>query len=382
MREQGGAAKECDVSQCRILVVEDDVLVRRAYERVLAEHSITAVGNGDDALAELNKQHFDAIVSDIDVPGMSGIELLKAVRKTNWEIPVVFITGCPSVNTAQDAVNFGAFGYLTKPVTPDELKRAVARATRGRSLNAPQRPAVQSAEALEARFDRAIDQLYMAFQPIVAVSEGRVMGYEALLRTEEKSLVRPPDLLAAAEQLGELDRLGRAVRSKVAQAIPTAPPGVRIFINLHARDLLDDELLSAASPLAPFADRVVLEITERASLEGVDDDLSRLMRLREQGYWLAIDDLGAGYAGLTSVTRLEPEVVKLDMSLVRGIDANRTQQQFVASISQVCRELGMQVVTEGVETPAERDTLLGLGCDLLQGYLYGRPARTFEAPVF
>jgi EAL domain-containing protein (putative c-di-GMP-specific phosphodiesterase class I) len=82
------------------------------------------------------------------------------------------------------------------------------------------------------------------------------------------------------------------------------------------------------------------------------------------------------------VTRLEPEVVKLDMSLVRGIDSNRTQQQFVASISQVCRELGMLVVTEGVETPAERDTLLGLRCDLLQGYLYGRPARTFEAPVF
>lgn len=372
------------MNQSRILVVEDDVLVRRAYERVLAEHTVTAVGNGHDALLELGKNRFDAIVSDIDVPGLSGIELLKAVRRTDWEVPVVFVTGCPSVHTAQDAVNFGAFGYLTKPVTPDELKRAVARATRGRAVAPGHRISVEvvPADGLAARFERAIEGIYMAFQPIVSVRDRRVMGYEALLRTEEKSLVRPPDLIAAAEQLGSLDRLGRAARAKVAQAIPQAPADARIFINLHAQDLLDDELLSPSSPLAPFADRVVLEITERASLDGVDDALGRLMRLREQGYWLAIDDLGAGYAGLTSVTRLEPEVVKLDMSLVRGVDASRTQQQFVASISHVCRELGMRVVTEGVETPAERDTLIGLGCDVLQGYLFGRPSRVFETPVF
>ena len=161
---------------------------------------------------------------------------------------------------------------------------------------------------------------------------------------------------------------------------PTFAFGARIFVNLHPRDLSDDELLSAESPLAAFADRVVLEITERASLDGVNDVYARVLTLRQLGYWLAIDDLGAGYAGLTSVTRLEPEVVKIDMSLVRGIDRSRAQQHFVASLARVCGELGMIVVTEGVETDAERDTLLSLGCDVLQGYRFGRPTPSFEAP--
>jgi EAL domain-containing protein (putative c-di-GMP-specific phosphodiesterase class I) len=371
------------VTHSRILVVEDDVLVRRAYERVLIpEHTVTAVGTGNDALIELGRERFDAIVSDIDVPGISGIELLKAVRRSDMHIPVVFVTGCPTVRTAQDAVNFGAIGYLTKPVAPEELKQAVARATRSRTTPQP-RVSVEpvATDDLEARFDRAIAGLYMAFQPIVSMRERRVVGYEALLRTEERSLVRPPDLLEAAERLNRLDLLGRTVRQKVADAIPLAPPDARIFVNLHPRDLADEALFSDDCPLLPFVDRMVLEITERASLDGVDDVHTRVMRLRERGYWLAIDDLGAGYAGLTSVTRLEPEVVKLDMSLVRGVDRNRTQQQFIASISHVCRELGMTVVTEGVETPAERDTLLGLGCDVLQGYLFGRPSRVFEAPA-
>ena len=106
-----------------------------------------------------------------------------------------------------------------------------------------------------------------------------------------------------------------------------------------------------------------------------------MTRLRKFGYRIAIDDLGAGYAGLTSFAQLEPEVVKVDMSLVRGIDSSPVKQKLVRSIIALCTELGIQLVAEGIETPAERDTLVGLGGDLCQGYLFAKPGRGFPTPV-
>lgn len=378
-------------SSSHVLVVEDDALVRRAYERVLSpEYRVTSVGTGDDALAEIRGGGFAAIVSDIDVPGVSGIDLLKAVRTTDLDVPVVLVTGCPSVESAQDAVNYGAFSYLTKPVEPAALRDAVMRASRLHELLSLQRRAdgllgrhgdrFGDRAGQEVRFENALASIWMAFQPIVSAREERIIGYEALLRCDEPTLKSPPDLLGTAERLGRMTELGRTVRRRIGTAIASAPSDVRIFINLHAHDLADPELYE--SVLTPHAERIVLEITERASLEEVDDLAERVNRLRGQGFQLAIDDLGAGYAGLTSLTKLEPEVVKLDMSLVRGVDQSHTKQQLVSSMVRVCEDLGMLVVTEGVETASERDTLVSLGCDALQGYLFGRPQRGFAAVTF
>jgi EAL domain-containing protein (putative c-di-GMP-specific phosphodiesterase class I) len=151
-------------------------------------------------------------------------------------------------------------------------------------------------------------------------------------------------------------------------------------VNLHSADLNDEELYSADAPLSKIADRVVLEVTERASLYGVKNVAACVARLKALGFQMAVDDLGAGYAGLTSFTQLEPGVAKLDMSLVRGVDADARRQSIVRTMRTLCDELGIVVIVEGVETSAERDTLTGLGCDLLQGYLFARPQRGFEAP--
>jgi EAL domain-containing protein (putative c-di-GMP-specific phosphodiesterase class I) len=123
----------------------------------------------------------------------------------------------------------------------------------------------------------------------------------------------------------------------------------------------------------------VLEVTERASLYGVKNLSACVAKLKALGFQIAIDDLGAGYAGLTSFTQLEPELAKLDMSLVRGVDGDSRRQSIVRSMKRLCDDLGMQVVAEGVETAAERDMLTELGCDLLQGYLFAKPQRGFAA---
>jgi EAL domain-containing protein (putative c-di-GMP-specific phosphodiesterase class I) len=222
----------------------------------------------------------------------------------------------------------------------------------------------------------------MAYQPIVRVPDRSLFGYEALLRSDQKALAHPGAILDAAERLGTLDDLGRTIRAAACAPLATAPPGAALFVNLHSRDLMDDNLLSPKSPLSEHAHRVVLEITERASLDQVKDLRPKLTELRRMGFRLAIDDLGAGYAGLTSFATLEPEFVKLDMSLVRDIHRNHTKETLVRSMVSACRDLGMLVVAEGVETPEERDLLVALGCDLLQGYLLGKPGRPFPPPAW
>jgi EAL domain-containing protein (putative c-di-GMP-specific phosphodiesterase class I) len=230
---------------------------------------------------------------------------------------------------------------------------------------------------LEASFRRALDSLWIAYQPIVCAQSSTVFGYEALLRSTEPSLPHPGAVLDAAERLGQLDVLGRIIRDRAAEPITAQPESRTLFVNLHTDDLLDPTLLSPDAPLSRIAKRVVLEITERASLDRVKDLRSRIAELREMGFRVAVDDLGAGYAGLTSFALLEPEIVKLDMTLVRDVHLSATKQKLIRSMTALCKDMGMLVVGEDIETAEERDTLISLGCDLLQGYLFAKPGKPF-----
>ena len=235
---------------------------------------------------------------------------------------------------------------------------------------------------LNATFERALESLYIAYQPIVRWSDRSVYAYEALLRSREPALPHPGAVLDAAERLGRLNDLGRIVRERAIEPLGQLPDDVELFINLHPQDLLDDTLLDGSSPLARYAGRIVLEVTERAALEHIRDLSRRLARLREIGFQIAIDDLGAGYAGLSSFSLLNPQVVKLDMSLIRGLSSESTKQTLVRTMIAMCHELGMVVTAEGIETEEERDAVLRAGCDLMQGYWFARPGDAFPKPRY
>lgn len=229
---------------------------------------------------------------------------------------------------------------------------------------------------LERDFERALGAIHIVFQPIVEGRELRLFGFEALVRTDSEHLPDPCALLDAAERLHRVERLGRAVRRHVAlEFAPAAAALGLVFVNLHALDLADRALASPYSPLWKLRDRVVLEITERASLESVADARYRVAALREMGYRIAIDDLGAGHSRMNRFTLLDTDFVKLDMSLVRDLPKHRDRQRAVWNIISMCRDQGIRVVGEGVETTEECHTLLELGCDLLQGFLIARPSR-------
>jgi len=235
---------------------------------------------------------------------------------------------------------------------------------------------------LEARLDRCVAAIAMHFQPIVHARARARFGYEALLRSADRSLPHPGAILDAAERLERIPALGRTVRANVAKTIAEAPAarGV-VFVNLHLLDLFDKQLLSPFAPLSKVASRVVLEITERTSLDGAIDLPYRVAELRELGFRIAIDDLGGGHARMGTFTLLDCDFVKLDMSLVRDIDQHPMKQRLVRSISDLCRDQGTKIIGEGIETAAEEQVLVELGCDLLQGYLIAKPALPFCDPL-
>jgi EAL domain-containing protein (putative c-di-GMP-specific phosphodiesterase class I) len=181
----------------------------------------------------------------------------------------------------------------------------------------------------------------------------------------------------ASERLERLDLLGRNIRSRAAEPIIGLKDDILLFVNLHVRDLLDPTLADPEQPLSKIASRVVLEITERSSLEEVRDARKRATALRELGFRIAVDDMGAGYAGLSSFALLEPEIVKLDMSLIRDVHQNPIKQKVIRSMTTLAKDMGILIIAEGVETVAERDALIALDCDLLQGYLFAKPGRPF-----
>ena len=235
---------------------------------------------------------------------------------------------------------------------------------------------------LEDKLDRCLASLVMHFQPIVHASNRARFGYEALLRSLDRSLPHPGAILDAAERLERIPTLGRAVRANAAKVIASSPieRGV-VFINLHLLDLFDKQLTSPFSPLSKVAGRVVLEITERTSLEGQSDMRYRVAELRDLGFRIAIDDLGGGHARMGTFSPLDTDFVKLDMSLVRDVEKHPMKQRLVRSVVDLCRQQGTKVIGEGVETEAEAEVLVELGCDLLQGYLIARPAAPFADPL-
>jgi EAL domain-containing protein (putative c-di-GMP-specific phosphodiesterase class I)/CheY-like chemotaxis protein len=377
-----------NTSKGRVLVVEDENALRRAFSRMLEEagFSVLQAGDGQQAIDALAAGAFEVVLTDIAMPGMDGIQLLRAVRERDLDVPVILISGNPSMESAVKAVEYGALQYLIKPVESRILIDAVERAAKLGRIATLKREAAQlgpvdkllgDRAAMEASFARGLETLWMAFQPIVDWTGRQVVAFEALVRTNEPTLPHPGVLFAVAERLDRVHEIGRAIRRAIAGTLVEHPHPADIFINLHPSDFLDETLFSADSPMAAFAPRIVLEVTERAALDEKAGIAQRVGRLRQAGYRIAIDDLGAGYAGLSYFTQLDPDVVKIDMSLVRDIHTDAVKQKLVGSLTRLCKELGMCVVAEGIEAAEERDACAELGCDLLQGYLFAKPGRPF-----
>lgn len=367
----------------RILVVDDELAILRAYAKSLGAggYEVHTASDGIVAQEQLRSCSFDAVLCDVAMPGVDGLSVLQAIRKHDLDTPVILVTGAPTEKAATNAIEGGALLYLSKPIDLRLLAQVIDNAVRvGRvtKLRREMAAAVPGDEpsdraGLDMCFRRALTTLKVVYQPIVRWPHRTVFAHEARMQSGEITLARPAALFRAASRLGGLKPLGRAVRNAVASAMSRLPTRAQMFIPIHGSDLRDEVLFSPDARLSQHASRVTLEISERASLDAVLNVPARIAALRAMGYRIALDDFGAGHRSLGSFVQIRPDAVKLDASMVRGLDQDMIKRKLVGAMISVCREMKALVIAEGVETAEERDALQALGCEILQGQLFAGP---------
>lgn len=225
-------------------------------------------------------------------------------------------------------------------------------------------------------------RFYNEFQPIVAAGDLETpYAYECLLRgrTAGGETVYPDAIFStarAADLLFQVDRAARltAIRNAQAQGVQ-----VPLFINFNPTAIYDPKFClrsttqaTRAAGIAPH--NIVFEVVESDQISSVEHLQTIVRFYREQGFRVALDDLGSGYSSLTLLAQLQPDFVKFDRALVSGVDADPLKEKLLTKLLELARDLGVATLAEGVETAAEADWLLEHGVDLLQGYFFARPA--------
>ncbi len=365
----------------RVLFVDDDPSVLGNVRRGLWRESLDllAAGSAADALELMQSEAIDVVVSDEKMPNMGGAEFLTIVRERHPDTCRILLSGQADVDAALRAINDArVFRFLTKPCPPTVLSACIHEALQAREERRAMERAMVAKRREDderARFLEAVGQVWVAVQPIVRADSGMLYAYETLARCEHPSIDGPLALFELATRVGAIGALEQLLRQRVSELLRMLPPDALLFVNIHPSSVRDPAFFRADNPLIPSAGRIVLELVEHETLAIDGEMLARVARLRGLGFRIAVDDLGAGYNGLNTFAAISPDVVKLDMALVRELDVMPTKRRLVAAMVGVCRELGIMTVAEGIETDAQAVQLRALGCDLLQGYLFGRPGR-------
>jgi EAL domain-containing protein (putative c-di-GMP-specific phosphodiesterase class I) len=206
------------------------------------------------------------------------------------------------------------------------------------------------------------------FQPVVRLEDRSVVGYEALTRFADGT--RPDVRFIEAHKLGMSAKLETVCLGDQLEAASWLPEGT--WVSLNVSPALATAIVPLVSALERAERDIVLEITEHVVIADYDKLVGALEMVRPR-VKLAVDDAGAGYAGLRHILELRPQFVKLDLSLVRNIDTDRARQAMVAGMAHFAHDSGCELIAEGIETEAERLELVRLGVGLGQGYLFGRP---------
>src|SRR3954470_3035943 len=213
------------------------------------------------------------------------------------------------------------------------------------------------------------DGVVPVFQPLVSLTTGQVAGYEALARFPHPPARRPDEWFAVAQRVGlGPDLEARAVRAATEAA--DRPAGTFLSFNLSASALMSDAAIAA---LPYDLSHIVIEITENERVSDGDRLADRLKPLRARGARIAVDDAGAGYSGLQQVMRIQPDIIKLDRSLVANVDSDPAKAALIDSFVRFARRTGASVCAEGIETPEELKVLADLDVTYGQGFGLARP---------
>jgi diguanylate cyclase (GGDEF)-like protein len=222
-------------------------------------------------------------------------------------------------------------------------------------------------------------ELTVEFQPLMNVQTQKIVAFEALARWNSPEIgVVPPDLFVPVAESGELIHLvTRTILRKALAAAREWPDDVGLSFNLSTRDLMSSyamtQIIALIESSGVTPGRLEIEITETSLVADFDHASRAIRRFKKMGVNIALDDVGAGYSSLSSVHRLPVDRIKIDRSFVQEIHASPIARDIIKSVIGLCNNLKLDCATEGVETVEQYDLLRKYGCDVVQGFLFGRP---------
>jgi diguanylate cyclase (GGDEF)-like protein len=350
---------------------------------VVAERVRACLRTGDLA-ARLGGDEFAVLLEDLESPEAAEavaerlrVSLRQPVRLAGREFALRASVGLACGGDDHDGLlrRADVAMYAAKSAGGDRVERyhpeLLARADATAELAADLRTAVARGE------------IELRFQPILDLESGRVHAVEALARWRHprRGLLAPRDFIELAEQTGTIDELGDFVVDQACRVAASWPEidGERpaVSVNVSAEQLSSegfaDRVTAALARHGLPPSRLVLEVTESSALAADPETLGALVALRELGVSLALDDFGTGYSSLSYLAELQVDLLKLDRHFLAGIDESAAQARLVGAVIQLARTLGVPVIAEGIERPAQLERLLELGGSLGQGFLLGRP---------
>ncbi|WP_010461737.1 EAL domain-containing response regulator [Acidovorax radicis] len=377
-------------SDIHILVLDDEPFMLKLLARLLMNLGFTRVAtcdNGQTALERVDDAALapQIILCDLNMPGMDGIEFVRKLVEHGYAGSLILVSGedertLQSARTLVQAHHIEVLGSLQKPVSPQALHQLVERwvppAGVTQHLQGKGYAVERLAQGIEA------GELLNYYQPKVSVSTGAVVGVETLVRWRhpQDGLVFPDQFIGMAEAHGLIDALtqvvlAQALRDSASWALQGLKIKVAVNVSMDNLNALEfpEQITSAAAAAGVAPQSIVLEVTESQLMKDLRAPLEILTRLRLRRFKLSIDDFGTGHSSLVQLRDVPFDQLKIDRSFVHGAHHNETLRAiFYASLG-LAKELGMEVVAEGVEDAADWEFLKDTGCDLAQGYFIARP---------
>ena len=334
---------------------------KRAFraEDLLAELTV----NGNVFVLLLSPPRTKSTISSLDLAGVKRRVTLKLEAYLKKVLP----------RGLRQQFDYFVDGAILKPnplVRPERLVYRVIEQLLAQSMTAQDR-----ALQLKGRDLRTIvkqRRISTVFQPIVDLQQRRVIGYEALSRGPRGPYHRPELLFRVAYETEQIRALDRLCRARAARGLQRIGADQLLFLNVEPTSVFDPALASEG-PLARRHTQVVFEITEREAIADFATFRQSCQLLRSSGFKLAVDDVGAAYAGLRLITEVAPDFIKIDMALTRDVHHSQVKRQLIRAVASFCAETQLPLIAEGVESKEELAAVTGLGVHLVQGHLFGQP---------
>jgi len=371
----------------RLLIADDDARIRSMLTQALAhDESIEVVGvaaDGEETVALAGRLRPDVALVDVAMPAGGGTHATRGIQVLSPNTKVLAYSGLDEHSAVIEMLRMGAVGYLVKSIDPDRLPDAIRRTAAGEAIISEQVAASVVSELsgrmrLEVSEDREREQLQAAIrrfitgrgisivsQPVVDLATGEVAGVEALARFESHPPMRPDIWILEAWRLDLGYQLEVTLLRLAAQRLERLPSDVFLSVNLSPNTLLRKGFTE--EDLA--WDRIVLEVTEHVPVEDYTAFRKPLAVVRERGTRLAVDDAGSGFASLRHILELEPDLIKLDEAVIRGINDDPRRKAMAIALATFASTLGCEIVAEGVEEQSELEVLRKIGVRYAQGRL-------------